>query len=254
MAKYYGMVKCIDDNVGKILDTLRTKNLVDNTIVVFTSDHGDLRAEHHRQNKGVPFEASAKVPFIVYYPAKIKAGTVINEALGCVDFLPTIINLMGFKTLGTEEGRDASELLTTGKAPSGWTDITFFRGTGNGKGVNGWVAAVTDRCKLIYSPVDDPWLFDLEKDPDEMINQFTNPDYRQTVRTLSGLLLEYGKKYNDPCILAEKIAADLKWATGDEAGYKPSQAGESGVKTTPAKRQKKAAASKRKQNQARVSR
>ena len=71
MPKYYGMVKCIDDNVGKVLDCLRGQKLLDNTIVVFTADHGDLCGEHGRLNKGVPYEGSARIPFILYYPAKV---------------------------------------------------------------------------------------------------------------------------------------------------------------------------------------
>jgi len=219
MASYYGMVKCIDDNVGKILKTLRTDGLMENTIVVFTADHGDLRGEHHRQNKGVPYEGSAKIPFVIYYPKKIKGGTVVNEALGCVDFLPTILGLMGVKTAGKEEGRDASTLFETGKAPAGWKDVAFIRGTG-GPDAN-WLAAVTDRYKLVYSPVDHPWLFDLEKDPDELVNSFCDPAYRETVRDLSREIVAYGKKYNDGRAENPKIKADLDWAIRGTGEYVP---------------------------------
>ena len=91
MQAYYGMVKCIDDNVGRILSALRNNGILDRTIVVFTSDHGDLCGEHRKLNKGVPHEASAKIPFIIYFPKKIKAGTVIDQVLTCVDFLPTVL-------------------------------------------------------------------------------------------------------------------------------------------------------------------
>ncbi len=218
MALYYGMVKCIDDNVGKILKMLRADRLIDNTIVVFTADHGDLRGEHHRQNKGVPFEGSAKVPFVIYYPGKIKGGTVIKETLGCVDFLPTILSLMGAKTAGKEQGRDASSLFLEGKAPAGWKDITFIRSTG-GQGI--WLAAITDRYKLIFSGQDDPWLFDLDKDPDELVNAFCKADYRETVRTLSQQLLAYGKKYKDPYVKDARIKADLAWAIDGSGAYVP---------------------------------
>ncbi len=216
MSLYYGMVKCIDDNVGKILKVLRAEG--DNTIVIFTADHGDLRGEHHRQNKGVPFEGSAKIPFVIYYPGKIKGGTVIKETLGCVDFLPTILSLMGVRTAGKEQGRDASRLFTDGKAPAGWEDITFIRSTG-GQGI--WLAAITDRYKLIYSGQDDPWLFDLDKDPDELVNTFCKADYRETVRTLSRQLLAYGKKYKDPYIQDARIKADLAWAIDGTGPYVP---------------------------------
>ncbi|OVE81878.1 hypothetical protein BVY04_02205 [bacterium M21] len=56
------MVKCVDDNVGKVMASLAKAGLVENTILVFTSDHGDMRGEHGGQNKGNPLEASAKVP------------------------------------------------------------------------------------------------------------------------------------------------------------------------------------------------
>ena len=60
MAQYHGMMKCIDDNMGKLIDALKERGLYDNTIVIFTADHGDLRGEHGLQNKGKPMEASAK--------------------------------------------------------------------------------------------------------------------------------------------------------------------------------------------------
>ncbi|HRX80270.1 MAG TPA: sulfatase, partial [Pirellulaceae bacterium] len=193
MSKYYGMVRCIDDNVGKIIKSLRTNDLLDNTIIVFTSDHGDLRGEHHRQNKGVPYEASTRVPFLVHFPGKVKPGTVINEALTSVDFLPTVLPMMGHKTVGREEGRNASELFANGKAPANWTDIAFVRGTGQQQG---WLSVVTDRYKLVYSPVDPPWLFDLERDPDEVTNFFEHAGYREIVQDLATQLRDYAAKNN----------------------------------------------------------
>jgi arylsulfatase A-like enzyme len=204
MPKYYGMVKCIDDNVGKIVDCLRREKLLDRTIVVFTADHGDLCGEHGRLNKGVPYEGSAKIPFILYYPAKVPAGTVVNEALSCIDFLPTVLGLMDVETAGNEQGRDASALLT-GKKPADWHDIAFLRGTG---AVN-WICAVTDRYKLVYSPKDDPWLFDLEKDPDELTNRFGDAEYRPIVRRLTTELIDYCKTYGDANGEAPKVKADM---------------------------------------------
>jgi arylsulfatase A-like enzyme len=80
MARYFGMVKCIDDNVGKLLSFLRESGQEDNTIVVFTSDHGDLMGEHRKHNKGTPYETSAGVAFIMKYPGHIMAGKVIHKA------------------------------------------------------------------------------------------------------------------------------------------------------------------------------
>ena len=210
MSLYFGMVKCIDDNVGKILEALRSKGILENTIVVFTADHGDMCFEHARHNKGIPLEASAKIPFVIHYPEKITAGTVIREAIGCVDFMPTILRLMGQKPAGTEEGRDCSTLFTKGKSPDHWNDVTFFRQ--GGKSDKGWFGAVTKRYKLIYSNADSPWLYDLEKDPDELINFYPEPECKDIVKKLSEALINYGKKYNDPRVLMPENMKQLKQA------------------------------------------
>ncbi|MDP6044144.1 MAG: sulfatase-like hydrolase/transferase, partial [Phycisphaerae bacterium] len=209
----------IDDNVGRILKCLREQKLMDNTIVIFTADHGDLRGEHHRHNKGVPMEASAKVPFVIYYPAKIKAGAIVTQALGTVDFLPTIIKMMGLKTAGFEEGRDASKLFTQTKAPDDWKDVAFVRGTG-GPAAN-WLGAFTTRYKFIVSPRDIPWLIDMEKDPDELKNFFLDPECRSIVRELASQLIEYGRKFKDGRTSVAKIKADLEWSATGKGKFTP---------------------------------
>mgnify|MGYP002526318912 CR=1 FL=1 len=113
MAQYHGMIKCIDDNVGRITKHLGKLGILDNTILIFTADHGDMRGEHRRQNKGVPLEASAKVPFVIRYPKAIKGGLRVDQVVNTVDFLPSMLAIMKVKTAGREEGRDCSALLTT---------------------------------------------------------------------------------------------------------------------------------------------
>jgi len=101
-----------------------------------------------------------------------------------------------------------------------WLFALLFAAAVRGTGVEaGWLAAVTDRYKLIYSTFDDPWLFDLEKDPDELNNLFTNPACRETVRDLSRQLAAYGDKHKDPRAANAKIQADLKWAVAGKGPY-----------------------------------
>ena len=126
MSRYFGMVKCIDDNVGKILAALRAAGVAQRTIVVFTSDHGDMCGEHGRVNKGIPLEGSARIPFLIHYPGTIKPGTVVHEALSNVDFKPTLLGLLGLPRDERDEGRDASALFRAGKAPAGWKNVTYL--------------------------------------------------------------------------------------------------------------------------------
>ena len=228
--KYFGMVRCIDDNVGRILDTLRKHDILDNTIVIFTSDHGDLLGEHAKNNKGVPYEMSARVAFLLYYKPTVKAGTVVEQALSMVDFLPTVINMMGHKTAGKEQGRDASGLfLGNKKIIKSWDDINFIRSTGN---PGSWLAVTSNRFKLIYSPFADPWLFDLKKDPNELVNEFGNKKHRETIREMSKKLVAYCETYKDPIYTDEKLKADLAWAANGKGAFVP-------TKSTAAEKKKK---------------
>jgi arylsulfatase A-like enzyme len=191
MPQYYGMIKCIDDNVGRLLAALKKHDLSQNTIVVFTADHGDLCGEHSRLNKGVPYEGSAKIPMVIYYPRRVKAGQVVSQALSCVDFAPTILNLMEVKTDQKFHGRDAHGFLT-GSPPPDWHDVAFMRGT------QSWLSAVTGRYKLVCSINDEPWLFDLENDPDELHNVYKDPAHRQVAKLLRGELKRYTETFGDP--------------------------------------------------------
>ncbi|MEM7012563.1 MAG: sulfatase-like hydrolase/transferase, partial [Verrucomicrobiota bacterium] len=209
-AGYFGMMKCIDDNVGRLIEALRERGQLDDTIIIFTADHGDMRAEHHRQNKGIPLEASAKIPFVVRYPAKVAAMHVVEQATNTVDFLPTTRSMMGVETPGKEEGRDFYSLLNSDDAK--WDDITFMRSTGKSNSTKGWISAVTPRHKLILSDQDEPWLLDLEQDPDELTNFIKQqPDI---AKSLAQQLQKYAKAHNDSFADDPKTGADLKTLAG----------------------------------------
>ncbi|MFK8113152.1 MAG: sulfatase [Rubripirellula sp.] len=203
MTQYFGMVRCIDDNVARLLQTLDDLELTERTAIVFTADHGDLCYEHGRLNKGNPYEGSAKIPMIVMVPGKVPAKRVVNEALGTVDFAPTILPLLGFRAPPGTQGRDASSLLT-GKSGD-WKDILFLRNAGRSAG---WIAAVTDRYKLVVSVSDDPWLFDLESDPDELVNAIGSVDPSVKIQ-LAAELMRYGKEFADPHFQNKKLSQEL---------------------------------------------
>ncbi len=152
MARYFGMVKCIDDNVGKIMKALREAGVLEKTFIVFTSDHGDLCGEHGRYNKGVPLEASARIPFLIYAPGVIRPGKVVSQALATVDFKPTILALMGVTPPTPDDGRDASSLFLESGQPRTWNDVTFVRIGRPGSNVDmGWMGAFSRRYKFIVA-------------------------------------------------------------------------------------------------------
>ena len=122
MPSYYGMVKCIDDNVGRLLETLEEQQSLDSTIILFTSDHGDLCYEHDRLNKGNPYEGSARVPMLIRYPPRIDAETVYEDPIGTVDLTPTLLGISQLDAPATFEGRDLTGQFAGGDGVAGGDD------------------------------------------------------------------------------------------------------------------------------------
>ena len=193
LKQYFGMVSHIDDAVGRILQFLDDNNLTKNTIVVFTSDHGDLFFEHNRRNKGLPYEASARIPFLIRYPNKIPSGKVINTAYTNVDFTPTILSLMNVNTDAKFHGLDTSEDFTNNKKEVNSDRITYFAKSGGW-----WVSAVNDSYKLVIDKKEKPYLFDLQKDPDELINFYYDAAYADIAKMMQTELFKQLNKYDEP--------------------------------------------------------
>lgn len=193
LRQYFGQVKHIDDSVGRILSFLEENSLTENTIIIFTADHGDMFFEHNRRNKGVPYEASAKIPFVIRYPEKIKAGKVINTAYTNVDFAPTILSLMDVKNNVDFHGMDTSEDFLNNKKEITGDRITYYAKSGGW-----WVCAIDDRYKLVIDKKEVPYLFDLQVDPDELVNFYYNPNYKKIAKKLQKELFVQLKKFDEP--------------------------------------------------------
>ncbi|VGO22454.1 sulfatase family protein [Pontiella sulfatireligans] len=206
MQDYFGMVKCIDDNVGRLLQFLEANGLDENTIVVFTADHGDLLYEHNRRNKGMPYEASAKIPFLIRWPGKIRPGKIINTPYNTSDFPPTILGVMGAPAIPGAHGvNDAKAFLSPDKVVNSKA-MTYVSGPSAS-----WAGLFGDRYKFVLSHKDVPWLFDLKKDPNELTNFATNPEYARIVQSMEKELDKRIKHFNDP-VLKNKIIY-----TGDQS-------------------------------------
>ena len=193
LKQYFGMVSHVDDSVGRILQYLDDNNLTDNTIVVFTADHGDMFFEHNRRNKGLPYEASARIPFLIRYPNKILKGKVLNTAYTNVDFTPTILSLMDVKTDEKFHGLDTSDDFTNNKKEITSDRITYYAKSGGW-----WVTAVNNRYKLVIDKIERPYLFDLQKDPDELMNFYDDKEYENIAKMMQTELFKQLKKYDEP--------------------------------------------------------
>ncbi|MBB6461992.1 PKD domain-containing protein [Flammeovirga kamogawensis] len=175
MQEYWGMLRSVDENVGRMLDFLDEKGIADNTIVIYTVDHGDMTFEHSRINKGVPYENSAKIPFIIRYPEKIKEGKIVTTPNMNVDVAPTILSLAGLPAMENVHGEDISSLYTNDDLLVNVADTVYIT-----EDAGWWASAATERYKLVLANKDQPYLIDLQEDPLELKNQLEDvnaPNY-----------------------------------------------------------------------------
>ena len=115
LAAYYAYCSSLDDNTGQLLRALEEHHLTEDTIVVFTSDYGDMLGSHDLEGANVPFEESVRVPLVVRCPRQIKAGGEHEFPLSNVDLMPTLLGLCGAPIPNDTQGQDLSTLFTSGQ-------------------------------------------------------------------------------------------------------------------------------------------
>jgi arylsulfatase A-like enzyme len=171
IAAYYAAITAIDDQVGRLMQALKDFGLEKDTIVVFSSDHGDMLGSQGQRLKRKPWEESVRVPGVLRYPAKVKAGRRVDALLSHVDFAPTLLSLCGVTPPADMQGADLSG-VALGRTDNGPDSVFFqifvpFAGDGT---PHPWRGVRTRR--YMYARTEKaPWvLYDLEKDPDELHN------------------------------------------------------------------------------------
>nr|WP_309099015.1 sulfatase-like hydrolase/transferase [Fredinandcohnia onubensis] len=175
-ATYYGMISMMDKYIGKILHKLDELNIADNTIIVFTSDHGHFFGQHGLQYKGgFHYEDLIKVPFIVRYPGKIPAGVVSNALQSLVDLTPTFMDFAGLKIPSEMTGVSQKEVWKGNQSSARDHIICEFR---HEPTTIHQKTYVDERYKLtVYYNQTYGELFDLQEDPNEYNNLWNHPDY-----------------------------------------------------------------------------
>jgi arylsulfatase A-like enzyme len=166
----------VDDQVGRLLQTLKDLKLDEDTIVVFTSDHGDMLGSQGMRLKRKPWEESIRVPGIVRYPRRVEAGRQTDAMLTHVDMAPTLLSLCGLKPTREMQGNDLSRLIL-GQAQN-VSDSAYFQifGPYDGDGTTaGWRGVRTQRY-MYARQRHQPWvLYDLVNDPYEQKNLADDP-------------------------------------------------------------------------------
>ena len=219
IARYWGLVSQVDMSIGVILNKLKDLGLDENTIVVFTSDHGDLMGAHRMAEKSVMYQEAVRIPLLIKIPTIKATPRIIESQVSQLDIIPTMLDLMKGTKNAKLQGKTILPLISGEKTEEDFIFIEWNPDKNNGTFQKSKLASdeeivlaensITrtvispDGWKLCLSDGDRSQLFDLIKDPYEKTNLFTLPEYRQKITFLSGKISEWQKLTNDTVFIPE---------------------------------------------------
>lgn len=208
----------VDENLGRVLDYLDAQGLADDTLILYTSDHGYFLGDHGWYDKRFMYEPSIRIPLVARYPRLGITGNVTNAMVMNIDYAPTILDFAGVPIPTEMQGRSLRPLME-GKTPEDWRESIYYAYYENswelhGKGEEAMAEPYkyftphrigphrgvrTDRYKLIeyYSEGDYRELFDLQEDPNELRNVYEEPAYADIMTALEEELRHLREVYQD---------------------------------------------------------
>jgi arylsulfatase A-like enzyme len=199
MRDYAKVTRSLDDNVGRLMDYLRTEGLLDNTLVVYTSDQGFYMGEHGWFDKRFMYEESMRTPLVMRLPDGYKRRGQVGEMVQNIDYAPTFLQMAGVPIPEDMQGQSLVPLLQEEKGPRKWRDALYyhFYEYPAEHMVKRHYGVRTERYKLIhfYNDIDTWELYDLQEDPSEMHNLYGHPDYKKIQKKLHKKLNELRKEY-----------------------------------------------------------
>ncbi|MEX1239150.1 MAG: sulfatase [Cyclobacteriaceae bacterium] len=196
---YLRTIQSVDDGVGEVLEYLEENGLLENTVVVYTSDQGFYLGEHGWFDKRFMYEESFRTPLLMRYPKEIKEGTVIKQLVQNLDFAPTLLDFAGAQIPSDMQGESFRKLVNGSSTE--WRDAVYYTyyEYPSVHMVKRHYGVATDRYKLMhfYYDIDEWEMYDLEKDPSEMTNVYNDPGYADVKAELHQKLADLREKYGD---------------------------------------------------------
>ncbi len=198
MRVYYAMTANLDDNIGRLMEAIKKMGLEEDSIIVFTSDHGELFGAHGRRAKNIFYEEAVRVPFLVRWKGELSEGVKRDFVFNTVDIMPSFLTLMGLPVPEETEGKDLSQCIR-GQADTQEGALMMCTGPtavfGDG---NEWRAYRTREFTYAVFKADGmELLFDNQKDPYQMHNLVGDPAYGQVMADLKSRMYAEMERIND---------------------------------------------------------
>ena len=207
---YLRCAAAIDENLGRLLDYLKSAGLMENTVIIYTSDQGYFLGEHGFFDKRMMYEESARMPFVIRYPKEIKGGTRINDIIINEDFPALFADYAGLKKPDFIQGESFRKNLT-GNTAANWRKSMYYRYWEHSPARPAHFGIRTDKYKLIFyygqplgmkeaskETTTPAWEFyDIQKDPLELHNAINDKQYQKIIQQLKPELLKQKEKAGD---------------------------------------------------------
>jgi choline-sulfatase len=201
---YHRLTEDVDRQIGTILDALRETGLDRNTLIVFTSDHGDMDGSHKMVHKGYFYDESTRVPFIIAGPGVEKGVDRTHLISSSVDLVPTFCDFAGIPAPEGVQGYSVKP-IALGRSPEDWREYVISE---NGRGR--MVRSSRYKYNLYSGGEPREMLIDMEKDPGEMKNLATREGYVDILEEHRRMLGDWANKSNDRIVLPYLIAAESR--------------------------------------------
>jgi len=192
-AAYWGLVHRVDCLVGQILAALEANGFTQDTMIVYTSDHGDMQGEHGLWWKHVFYEESVRVPLIVNWPGVVPAGQRCDRVVSALDVSATLLDGIGAPALPNSPGRSLLPLIDGRANPPAWEDVAFSEYSTDqfGPPEGAYQRMIRrEEWKLVYYHWQPVQLFNLREDPGEMVDRANDPGCQGVLADLRGALLD----------------------------------------------------------------
>jgi arylsulfatase A-like enzyme len=204
---YLRCIASVDESIGRLLDHLDQSGLAANTVVVYTSDQGFYLGEHGWFDKRFMYEESLRTPLLIRWPGVVAPGSVSRDIALNLDFAETFLDVAGVPVPGDMQGRSLVPVLG-GATPADWRRSMYYRyyeypGTHS---VHQHYGVRTERYKLICFHELDEWeLYDLDADRHELNNLYSDPAYRDVVKSLKAELWRLRVQFRDTDVTRTEI-------------------------------------------------
>ena len=208
---YSASISFVDEQLGRVIAALKERGELENTLILYTSDHGDMLGDHHLWRKCRPYEGSARIPMIIRWPENLnleaERGQIRNELVELRDIFPTFLDAAGIPKHPLMDGMSMLHILKGEK----WRETLDLEHARIYEPDNAWVALTDATYKYIYFTLTgQEQLFNLDKDPMELVNLADKNEYAENLKLWRKKMAEHLEERGEDWVKSGELVVQEK--------------------------------------------